>query len=108
MLRKVLQMWASPRAGGAVVVGCDSSWESQNAVVAATREESRCGCELVQLAAVETQHFWPDDLARLSRVGPADQRLTSEASGDAYLTKPFSPTKLVAAVQSVLGAERGT
>ena len=88
------------------MVGCDCSWESQNAIVAATREASRRGCELVLLAVVETRHFWPDELSRPSRAGPADQRLASEAGADAYLTKPFSPARLVAAVQSLLGAER--
>jgi len=59
-------MWVDPASTGAVVVGCDRSWESQNAVVAATCEASRRGCELVLIAVVETQHFWPDGL--VSRV----------------------------------------
>lgn len=36
-------MWAFTGHAGAVVVGCDSSGESQNAVVEATREVSRRG-----------------------------------------------------------------
>ena len=43
-----------------------------------------------------------------AHAGPADQRLAPEAGANANLTKPFSPTKLVASVQSLLGAERRT
>jgi hypothetical protein len=44
------------------VVGCDRSWESQNAVVAATRVASRRGCELVLLAIVEMPASGPTAL----------------------------------------------
>ena len=79
-------MWANPASTGAVVVGCDRSWESQNAVVAATCEASRRGCELVLIAVVETQHFWPDGLARVGRV-EADATLEAQAAADLALAK---------------------
>jgi CheY-like chemotaxis protein len=43
-----------------------------------------------------------------ARAGLADQRLADEAGADAYLTKPFSPVKLLDAVRSVLRTERTT
>ena len=43
-----------------------------------------------------------------ARAGPADQRLADEAGADAYLTKPFSPSKLLDAVRSLLPTERAT
>jgi DNA-binding response OmpR family regulator len=43
-----------------------------------------------------------------ARAGPADQGLAAEAGADAYLTKPFSPAALLAAVQSLLRTERPT
>lgn len=60
-------MWAFPRQAGTVVVGCDSSWESQDAVVAATLEASRRGTEIVLLAVAEHRPYWPDNLAWVSR-----------------------------------------
>lgn len=60
-------MWAFPGHDGAVVVGCDSSGESQNAVVEATREVSRRGTELVLLSVVEHRPYWPDSLAWVAR-----------------------------------------
>ena len=60
-------MWAIPRPTETVVVGCDSSWESQNAVVAATREASRRGADLVLLAVAEHRPYWPDNLAWVTR-----------------------------------------
>jgi nucleotide-binding universal stress UspA family protein len=79
-------MWVDPALAGAVVVGCDRSWESQNAVVAATCEASRRGCELVLIAVVETQHFWPDGLAWARRI-EADARLEAQAATDLALAK---------------------
>jgi len=43
-----------------------------------------------------------------ARAGAADQGLAAEAGADAYLTKPFSPAELRAAVQSLLRSERAT
>ena len=43
-----------------------------------------------------------------ARAGPADKRLADEAGADAYLTKPFSPSKLLDAVRSVLPTGRAT
>ena len=60
-------MWAFPRPAGTVVVGCDSSPESQDAVVAATLEASRRGTEMVLLAVAEHRPYWPDNLAWVSR-----------------------------------------
>ena len=79
-------MWADPASTGAVVVGCDRSWESQNAVIAATCEASRRGSELVLIAVVETKHFWPDGLARASRM-EADAMLEAQAAADLALAK---------------------
>jgi len=71
------------------VVGCDGSRESQNAVVAATREASRRGCELVLLAVVETQRFWPDGLAWAIRF-EVEATLEAEAAADLALVKAVS------------------
>lgn len=60
-------MSAIPRLTETVVVGCDSSWESQNAVVAAAREASRRGADLVLLAVAEHRPYWPDNLAWVTR-----------------------------------------
>lgn len=60
-------MWALSRQGGTVVVGCDSSSESQDAVVAATLEASLRGTEVVLLAVAEHRPYWPDSLAWVSR-----------------------------------------
>jgi nucleotide-binding universal stress UspA family protein len=52
-------MGVSHRPAGAAVVGFDSSWESQKAVVAATREASLGGTEVVLLAVVERHAHRP-------------------------------------------------
>lgn len=43
-----------------------------------------------------------------ARVGPSDQQQAAEAGADAYLTKPFSPAELLAAVQSLMRLDRAT
>jgi nucleotide-binding universal stress UspA family protein len=83
MSGKVLQMWVNPRPTGTVVVSCDSSWESQNAVVAATREASLRGTELVLLAVVEHRVYWPDSLAWLTLVEAESTQAAQAAAGRA-------------------------
>ena len=75
-------MQANPRPAGTVVVGCDSSSESQKAVVAATHEASRRGTELVLLAVVERSPYWPDRLAWVTR---AEAQSAQDAQGAADL-----------------------
>jgi len=60
-------MCASSRPTETVVAGCDSSWESQHAVIAATRDASRRGAALVLLAVAEHRPYWPDNLAWVAR-----------------------------------------
>jgi nucleotide-binding universal stress UspA family protein len=67
------------RETGTVVVGCDRSWESQNAVVAATREASRRNTRLVLLAVVERRSFWPDSVKSMSR-GEAESTQDAQAA----------------------------
>jgi DNA-binding response OmpR family regulator len=43
-----------------------------------------------------------------ARAGPADQQLAAEAGADAFLTKPFSPAELLAAVQALMGRPQAT
>lgn len=73
-------MWAFPRQTGTVVVGCDSSWESQNAVVAATLEASRRGTEMVLLAVAEHRPYWPDSLAWVSRAEAESEQHAQSAA----------------------------
>jgi len=74
-------MWEITRPTGTVVVGCDTSWESQTAVVAATREAARRRAELVLLAVVERLPYWPDNLAWVARV-EAESTLKAKAAAD--------------------------
>jgi nucleotide-binding universal stress UspA family protein len=74
------------RATETVVVGCDSSWESQNAVAAATREASRRGADLVLLALAEHRPFWPDSLAWVARA-EAESTQDAETAADRALVR---------------------
>ena len=72
------------RETGTVVVGCDRSWESQNAVVTATREASRRNTRMVLLAIVERRSFWPDSLESMSR---DEAESTQDAQAAVHLAK---------------------
>src|SRR5665647_3582051 len=74
-------MWAFPGHNGTVVVGCDSSGESQNAVVEATQEASRRGSELVLLSVAEHRPYWPDSLAWVARA-EAESAQQAQAAAD--------------------------
>lgn len=88
-------MWAFPRPTGTVVVGCDSSWESQNAVAAATREASRRGAELVLLAVVEHRPYWPDNLAWVARA-EAESTHRAQSAADRALARALATNRSVA------------
>ena len=75
-----------PRPTRTVVVGCDSSRESQNAVVAAAREASRRGAELVLLAVAEHRPYWPDNLAWVARA-EAESTQGAQAAADRALAR---------------------
>jgi len=85
-------MSAIPRPTKTVVVGCDSSRESQNAVVAAAREASRRGADLVLLAVAEHRTYWPDNLGWVARAEAESTRRAQEAAdralGRAVATDP--------------------
>ena len=96
-------MWANPQPMGTVVVGCDSSWESQNAVVAATREASRRGTALVLLAVAERRPYWPDSLAWVTRV-EAESALEARGAADLAMAQAVATDSAVA-VQTVIVKE---
>jgi nucleotide-binding universal stress UspA family protein len=96
-------MWVNPQPTGTVVVGCDSSWESQNAVVAATREASLRGTELVLLAVVEHRPYWPDSLAWLPLV-EAESWQEAQAAADRAMAKVVATDPEVA-VQTLIVKE---
>jgi nucleotide-binding universal stress UspA family protein len=79
-------MSAIPQAAETVVVGCDSSWESQNAVVAATHEASRRRADLVLLALAEHRPHWPDSLAWVARA-EAESTQHAKVAADRALTR---------------------
>lgn len=79
-------MSAFPRPTGTVVVGCDSSWESQNAVIAATREASRRGATLLLLAVAEHRPYWPDNLAWVARAEAESTHQAQESADQAMAT----------------------
>jgi nucleotide-binding universal stress UspA family protein len=55
------------QADGQVVVGCDGSWHSETAVVAATHEAARRGASLVLLAVADRSGSQPDRLSWVAR-----------------------------------------
>jgi len=88
-------MWAFPGHNGRVVVGCDSSGESQNAVVEATREASRRGTELVLLSVAEHRPYWPDSRAWVSRA-EAEAAEQAQAAADCALASALATDRSVA------------
>jgi nucleotide-binding universal stress UspA family protein len=99
-------MGVSHRPAGAVVVGFDSSWESQKAVVAATREASLRGTELVLLAVVEPRAYWPDSLAWLGLVEAESTQAAQAAAGRAMARIAESDPGL--AVRTVIVQDLGS
>src|SRR5665647_23 len=88
-------MWAFPGHNGTVVVGCDSSGESQNAVVEATQEASRRGSELVLLSVAEHRPYWPDSLAWVARAeGESAQQ--AQAAADCAMASALATDRSVA------------
>lgn len=83
---EVRPMWEMTRGTGTVVAGCDSSWESQNAVGAAAREAFSRGSELVLLAVAEARPYWPDNLAWVARV-QAESTQKAQAAADRAATR---------------------
>lgn len=88
-------MWAFPGHNGTVVVGCDSSGESQNAVVEATREASRRGTELVLLSVAEHRPYWPDSLAWVARA-EAESAQQAQAAADSAMASALTTDRSVA------------
>jgi nucleotide-binding universal stress UspA family protein len=88
-------MWAFPGHNGTVVVGCDRSGESQNAVVEATREASRRGTELVLLSVAEHRPYWPDSLAWVARA-EAESAQQAQAAADGAMASALATDRSVA------------
>ncbi len=60
-------MDVNAQADGPVFVGCDGSWHSETAVVAATHEAARRGVSLVLLAVADRRSSQPDRLSWVAR-----------------------------------------
>jgi nucleotide-binding universal stress UspA family protein len=88
-------MCASSRTAETVVAGCDSSSESQHAVIAATREASRRGAALVLLALAEHRPYWPDNLAWVARA-EAESSHQAQAATERALECAFETDRSVA------------
>jgi nucleotide-binding universal stress UspA family protein len=88
-------MWAFPGPNGTVVVGCDSSGESQHAVVEATREASRRGTDLVLLGVAEHRPYWPDSLAWVSRA-ESESTQQAQAAADYAMASAIATDRSVA------------
>ena len=88
-------MWAFPGHNGTVVVGCDVSGESQNAVVEATREASRRGTGLVLLSVAEHRPYWPDSLAWVARA-EAESAQQAQAAADTAMASALATDRSVA------------
>jgi nucleotide-binding universal stress UspA family protein len=86
--------------GGPVVAGCDGSWHSETAVVAATHEAARRGVPLVLLAVADQRGPQPDRLSWVAR-HEAEAMQTALAVAKrgqwrAHHTDPSVPTEVVA------------
>ena len=88
-------MWAYSRPTGTVVVGCDSSAESQNAVVVATREASRRDTGLVVLGVAEHRPYWPDSLTWVARA-EAESTQQAQAAADRAMAIALETDRSVA------------
>ena len=92
---------------GTVVVGCDGSWHSQQAVRVAAREAARRGAGLVLLSVVESVVAGPDRLQVLVR--EADDALadamavTERALTEVVQIEPALPTQVVIAPELTTG-----
>jgi len=81
---------------GTVVVGCDRSWASQNAVMAGIRQAALRGAALVLLGVVEGRPFWPDDLSGVARA-EAESTREAQAAVDLAMAKVVASGVKVAA-----------
>lgn len=94
-------MCASSRLTETVVAGCDSSWESQHAVIAATREASRRGVALVLLAVAEHRPYWPDNLAWVARA-EAESTHQAKAATERAMERALETDRSVAVQTAVV------
>jgi nucleotide-binding universal stress UspA family protein len=91
---------ANTQADRPVVVGCDGSWHSETAVVAATHEAARRDAPLVLLAVADSRGSQPDRLSWVAR-HEAEAMQTALAVAKrgqwrAHHTDPSVPTQVVA------------
>lgn len=93
-------MSVNPSPSATVVVGCDNSWASQNAVSAAASQAALRGATLVLLAVVERRPLWPDDLSWVARV-EAESVQDAQAAIDLAMAKVVA-TGASVAVQTVI------
>ena len=98
-------MWAFSGHNGTVVVGCDSSGESRNAVVEATREASRRGAELVLLSVAEHRPYWPDSLAWVARAEAVSAQQAQAAANCAMASALATDRSVAVRIAIVHGAD---
>lgn len=81
----------------AVVVGCDGSWQSERAVVAATREASRRGAALVLLSVAADRDLGAAPLSQVQALErqavQSAREVTRRADAIARRTDPAVPTE---------------
>jgi nucleotide-binding universal stress UspA family protein len=92
---------ASPISSGPVVVGCDGSWQSDQAVRAATKEAARRNADLVLLTVADQQPYWPDTLSwvvrRSEEAMEAATAVAERAMSLAASTDPSVPKRVLLA-----------